>query len=75
MNDGRRFAGWLCVALGFAVNVLVGHGVLGPITVSTTDAPASLAAMLFGLLPTVLGALALFVLGLWLLKGSRRGSR
>ncbi|KGM52616.1 hypothetical protein N800_11400 [Lysobacter daejeonensis GH1-9] len=75
MNDGRRFAGWLCVALGFAVVVLLGYGVIDPIGLSTTDAPDSLAAVLYGLLPTVLGALALFVLGLWLLKGGRRDKR
>ena len=72
MNDGRRFAGWMCVALGFAVVVLLGYGVIDPIGVSTREAPASLMAMLVGLLPTLLGALALFVLGLWLLKGGRR---
>jgi hypothetical protein len=75
MNDGRRFAGWLCVALGFAVIVLLGYGVIDPIGLSTTDAPSSLAAVLYGLLPTVLGALTLFVLGLWLLKGGRRDKR
>lgn len=75
MNDGRRFAGWLCVALGFAVMVLLGYGVIDPIGLSTTDGPGSLAALLYGLLPTVLGALALFVLGLWLLKGGRRDKR
>lgn len=73
MNEGRRIAGWLCVALAFAAVVLLGYGVIDPIGVSATQAPASLAAMLFALLPTVLGALALFVLGLWLLKGAKRG--
>lgn len=73
MNEGRRIAGWLCVALGFAVVVLLGYGVIDPISMSATQAPGSLAAMLFALLPTVLGALALFVLGLWLLKGAKRG--
>ncbi|GAB3745421.1 hypothetical protein [Lysobacter olei] len=68
MNDGRRFAGWLCVALGFAVVVLLGYGVIEPVGMSTAQAPTSLAALFLGLLPTLLGALALFVLGLWLLK-------
>jgi hypothetical protein len=72
MNEGRRFAGWLCVALGFAVVVLLGYGVIDPIGLPTSEAPASLMAVLFGLMPTLLGALALFVLGLWLLKGGRR---
>ena len=72
MNDGRRFAGWLCMALGFAVVVLLGYGVIDPVGVATDQAPASLAALFLALLPTLLGALALFVLGLWLLKGGKR---
>ena len=40
MNEGRRIAGWLCVALGFAVVVLLGYGVIDPIGVSATQTPA-----------------------------------
>ena len=61
-----------CVIAEDADGALLGYGVIDPIGVSATQAPASLAAMLFALLPTILGALALFVLGLWLLKGARR---
>ena len=72
MNEGRRFAGWLCVALGFAVVVLLGYGVIDPIGMPARQAPTSLASVLFGMMPTLLGALGVFVLGLWLLKGGRR---
>jgi hypothetical protein len=74
MNDsrgsGRRLAGWLCVALGFALIGLLGMGVIGPGSGDTP--PASLAAALIGLTPAVLMALGTFVIGLVLLRGGRR---
>jgi hypothetical protein len=62
-------AGYACVLFAFALIVLLGTGLVAP----PVDATATgLGALLFGLLPSVFGALALFLLGLWLLKGGRR---
>ena len=67
----RQIAGYLCVALGFALILLLGWGVIDPIGMSPNGA-TSLGAVLLGLLPSVLMALGAFLIGLWLLKGSRR---
>jgi len=69
MNGWRKLAGWLCVALGFAVIVMLGYGMLDPYGKPIGSA-TSIGSLLFGLLPSVLPALALFALGLWLLKGN-----
>ena len=69
MSNGRRFAGWLCVALGFALIVMLGAGVIDPVGVPDGGDATSLAVLLAGLLPSVLLALLVFALGLWLLKG------
>lgn len=67
----RQIAGYLCVALGFALIMLLGWGVIDPIGMSPNGA-TSMGAVMLGLLPSVLLALAAFVIGLWLLKSSRR---
>jgi hypothetical protein len=67
----RQLAGYLCVALGFVLILLLGYGVIDPIGTSPT-ADTSMGAVLLGLLPGVLMALGAFAIGLWLLKGSRR---
>jgi hypothetical protein len=69
-NPNRRLAGLACVALAFALVVLLGTGVVSPPGMPATV--GSLGALLAGLAPSVLAALALFLLGLWLLKGGRR---
>ena len=66
----RQIAGYLCVVLGFALILLLGWGVIDPIGISPNGA-TSMSAVLLGLLPSVVMALAAFVIGLWLLKGSR----
>ena len=71
-SSSRRLAGLLCVALGFALVVLLGLGMVGPGTGDTP--PESLAAALVGLVPFLLAALGAFVVGLVLLRGgSSRG--
>lgn len=67
----RQLAGYLCIAIGFAVVVLLGYGVIEPIG-ATPAAPASLSELLASLAPSVGIALAAFLLGLWLLKGTRK---
>ena len=66
----RKFVGFLCVALGFALILLLGYGVIDPIGASLAQA-TSMGAVLVGLMPSVLMALGLFLIGLWLLKGAR----
>ncbi len=69
----RRIAGWTCVAVGFALVVLLGLGVIGP---GTGDPPpASLGAALMGLVPTLALAVVAFVAGLLLLRGGRGSTR
>ncbi|HEY0661411.1 MAG TPA: hypothetical protein VGD21_08860 [Lysobacter sp.] len=69
MSNGREFAGWACVVLGFAVIVMLGYGVLDPIGMPA--GATSMGALLVGLLPSVALALVVFAIGLWLLKGKR----
>ena len=70
----RKFAGFLCVALGFGLILLLGYGVIDPIGAPLRQA-TSIGAVLIGLMPSVLMALAAFALGLWLLKGARRNGK
>lgn len=67
----RKIAGYVCVALGFALVLLLGYGVVDPIGAPLAAAD-SMREVLIALMPSVLLALGLFALGLWLLKGSRR---
>jgi hypothetical protein len=71
VNRHRIHAGWLCVALGFALVVLLGLGVVDPIGMHTPSSVVTLGARLAGLLPSVGLAAAVFAIGLWLLKGPR----
>ena len=66
----RLLAGYGCVLLAFALVVLVGSGLLSPPGMPANA--TSLGALFAGLLPSALAALALFLLGLWLVKGARR---
>jgi hypothetical protein len=70
----RKLAGFLCVALGFALILLLGYGVLDPIGASLAKA-TSMGAVLVALMPSVLMALGLFVIGLWLLKSPRMNGK
>lgn len=70
MKLPRLIAGYLCVLLGFAVIVMIGYGVIDPIGMQK---PAtSIGGLLAGLLPSVLLALTVFLLGLWLVRGARK---
>ena len=70
----RKLAGFFCVALGFALIVLLGYGVIDPIGASLAAA-TSRGAVLAALMPSVLMALGLFVIGLWLLKLPRMNGK
>jgi hypothetical protein len=69
--SARKIAGYLCVALGFALILLLGYGVVDPIG-APLSAATSMREVLIGLMPSVLLALGAFAIGLWLLKGPRR---
>ncbi|MGN7920208.1 MULTISPECIES: hypothetical protein [Lysobacter] len=71
MRTARLFAGWLCIALGFGLIVLLGLGVLDP----TRDAAAhatSATPVLIALMPSVAIGLTVFALGLWLLATGKK---
>jgi hypothetical protein len=63
MKPLRLLAGWLCVAIGCALVVLLGLGAFDPV-----DAPASLGPVLVAMLPSVTIGLALFAVGVWLIN-------
>lgn len=67
MRPVRLLAGWLCMAIGFAVVVLLGLGVFDPTTPSGTNAP-SLAPALVAMLPSVSFGIAIFAVGVWLIS-------
>jgi hypothetical protein len=67
--NARKLAGYLCIALGFALILLLGYGAIDPIGGLPANA-ASMRDVLIGLAPSVLLALGVFVIGLWLLKGN-----
>lgn len=69
--NARKLAGYACVALGFALILLLGYGVIDPIG-SSPMAATSMRDVLIGLMPSVLLALGAFLIGLWLLKGSQK---
>jgi hypothetical protein len=70
----RKLAGFFCVAAGFALILLLGYGVIDPIGASLAQA-SSMGAVLVALAPSVLMALGLFVIGLWLLKSARMNGK
>lgn len=72
MNRLRLYAGYLCVALGFAIIVMLGYGVIDPIGLDLQAGAVSIGALLLGLLPSVLLAAAVFAIGLVLVKGARK---
>jgi hypothetical protein len=72
--SARKLAGLLFVAAGFALIVLLGYGVIDPIGASLAQA-SSMGAVLIALAPSVLMALGLFVIGLWLLKSPRMNGK
>ena len=65
-------AGYLCVAMGFALIVMLGYGVLDPIGVAPDAPPGSIGGVLLGLLPSVLLAGTVFGIGLYLVRRARR---
>ncbi|HEY4555276.1 MAG TPA: hypothetical protein VIG68_02405 [Lysobacter sp.] len=69
MNPNRILAGWTCLALAFAVVVLLGTGLVDPPGVA---AARSASELLGAYVPFLGGALALFAVGLWLIRRPRR---
>lgn len=72
MKRTRLYAGYLCVALGFAIIVMLGVGVIDPIGLDMAAGTGSTGALLLGLLPSVLMAAVVFAIGLVLVKGARK---
>ena len=70
----RKLAGFSCVALGFAFILLLGYGVIDPVGASLAQV-SSMGAVLIALMPSVLMALGLFAIGLWLLKTPRTNGK
>lgn len=66
MNSLRLLAGWLCIAIGFGLVVLLGLGGFDPITASVAQA-TSLTPVLIALLPSVSFGIAIFAIGVWLI--------
>lgn len=66
MKPLRLLAGWLCVAIGFAVIVLLGLGVFDPTATAAADA-VSLTPVLVALLPSVSFGIAIVAIGFWLI--------
>ena len=62
----RLLAGWLCIAAGFALVVMLGLGVFDPITASAARA-TSLTPALVAMLPGVSFGIAIFAVGVWLI--------
>ncbi|WP_156087530.1 hypothetical protein [Lysobacter sp. Root667] len=66
----RMLVGWCCVALSFALVILIGLGVFDPI--GSVAGRGSLTPVLVGLLPSVSFGIAMFALGVWLISTSRK---
>lgn len=72
MKRTRLYAGYLCVAIAFALIVMLGYGFIDPIGMDMTAHPETMGAALMGLLPSVLIAAVVFAIGLVLVKGARK---
>lgn len=69
INPRRILLGWACIALAFTAVVLFGTGLVDPPGLGTVRASSDLATVF----AIALGVpLALFVAGLWLIRGPRR---
>lgn len=66
----RRFAGVALIALGFLLIGLLGFGVIEPF--GATAEARDLGGMLAAIAPSLLMPLAIFLVGVWLLKGGGR---
>ena len=66
----RLFAGYALMLAGFALILLLGYGVIAPF--GSIAAADDLGSLLLATAPTLLLPLALFLAGLWLVKGARR---
>ncbi|MFD0738807.1 hypothetical protein ACFQZQ_05890 [Lysobacter koreensis] len=71
MKPMRLLAGWLCIAIGFALVVLLALGVLDPVGASAARA-TSLTPVLVALLPSVSVGIAIFAVGVWLISTGRK---
>lgn len=70
MRPMRILAGWLCIAIGFALVVLLGLGVFDPLDASMA-ATGSLIPVLAALLPSVSFGIAIFAVGVWLITNGK----
>lgn len=66
MKSLRLLAGWLCIAIGFALMVVFGLGVFDPLGASAAKA-TSLTPVLVAMLPSVSFGIAIFAVGVWLI--------
>jgi hypothetical protein len=66
----RTLIGYACLILGFALVIALGTGYMEPLGMTT--APTSAAGLLRAMAPSIALAVALFLLGLWLVNGPRR---
>ena len=71
MKRMRLYAGYLCVAIAFALIVMLGYGFIDPIGMDMQASPETMSAALLGLLPSVLMAAVVFAIGLYLVKSAR----
>jgi len=62
----RLLAGWLCIAIGFALVVLLGLGAFDPVAAPVGPA-TSIPPLLIAMLPSVGFGIAMFAVGVWLI--------
>lgn len=68
----RVIAGLVCIALSFALVVLLGLGVFDPTRDAAAGANGSVTPVLVALMPSVAIGLSVFALGVWLISTGRK---
>ena len=66
----RLLAGYVLIVAAFVLILLLGYGVIAPF--GSIGEAHDLGSLLAAAAPTLFIPLALFLLGLWLVKGARR---
>lgn len=66
----RLLAGYLLILAGFALILLLGYGVIEPF--GPIAEAEDMAGLLAAVAPSLLLPFAIFLVGLWLVKGARR---
>ena len=68
--SARLVTGYALIAAGFALILMLGYGVIEPFgSIAQAD---DMAGLLAAAAPSLLLPFAIFLLGLWLVKGARR---